>query len=99
MASSDGSSSIASKSAKKDAPQSAAACRPDRLVGVAHGGDFTPRVEEIPLHVHGRDVPRTENTQSDLFHSRLALSLSRLHRFDTGRHRSTVESGAWRCER
>jgi hypothetical protein len=44
------------------------------LIGVAYGGNFTTGIEEIPLDIHGRDVPRTENTQSDLVHD---ASLSR----------------------
>ena len=45
-------------------------CRlsPDRLVGVAHCGDLTPGVQQVPLDVHGRDVAGTEHAQSNFFH-------------------------------
>jgi hypothetical protein len=44
------------------------------LVGVADSGNFTAGIEEIPLDIHGRDVPCTEHTQSNLVHH---ASLSR----------------------
>ena len=45
------------------------------LVGVAHRSNLATRVEQIALHVEGRDVPGPEHTQSDLVHS---VSLSSL---------------------